>query len=98
MRSRDQVIASMLEHNLAAIRYPEYRFFCGCYPNDEATQAAVRGEEFHDRLATYSPIGRQRTETLMEAAREMIEASVHGIAAVAIVQGSLVALGTWIAG
>lgn len=35
------VIASMLEHNLAAIRYPLYDFFAGCYPNDAETQAAV---------------------------------------------------------
>ena len=37
----DAVIARMLEHNLAAIRYGNYHFFCGCYPNDAATQAAV---------------------------------------------------------
>lgn len=38
----DAVVAQMLEHNLGAIRYPEYHFFAGCYPNDAATQAAVR--------------------------------------------------------
>ncbi len=38
----DAVIAKMLEHNLASIRYPGYHFFAGCYPNDDATQAAVR--------------------------------------------------------
>jgi adsorption protein B len=32
----------MLEHNLAAIRYPDYHFFAGCYPNDGETQDAVR--------------------------------------------------------
>lgn len=37
-----QVIGQMLEHNLAAIRYPEYHFFAGCYPNDAETQEAVR--------------------------------------------------------
>ena len=37
-----QVIARMLEHNLAAIRYPDYHFFAGCYPNDVETQEAVR--------------------------------------------------------
>ena len=36
------VVASMLEHNLAAIRYPDYHVFCGCYPNDSGTQEAVR--------------------------------------------------------
>jgi adsorption protein B len=43
-----EVIGRMLEHNLGAIRYPDYHFFAGCYPNDEPTQAAVRaiGERF----------------------------------------------------
>jgi adsorption protein B len=38
----EAVIAPMLEHNLASIRYTGYEFFCGCYPNDEATQKAVQ--------------------------------------------------------
>jgi adsorption protein B len=37
-----QVIGKMLEHNLAAIRYPDYHIFAGCYPNDIATQEAVQ--------------------------------------------------------
>ncbi len=36
------VIARMLEHNLAAVRYADYHFFAGCYSNDHATQDAVR--------------------------------------------------------
>jgi bacteriophage N4 adsorption protein B len=36
-----QVIGRMLEHNLAAIRYPDYHIFAGCYPNDIETQKAV---------------------------------------------------------
>src|SRR5437899_12788844 len=35
-----EVAARMLEHNLAAIRYPEYHIFAGAYPNDPETQAA----------------------------------------------------------
>src|SRR5689334_11923837 len=35
------VIGRMLEHNLASIRYPDYHFFAGCYPNDIETQEAV---------------------------------------------------------
>src|SRR5215471_15002155 len=31
------VIGSMLEHNLATIRYDRYDFFLGAYPNDAAT-------------------------------------------------------------
>lgn len=37
-----EVIARMLEHNLASIRYSGYHFFVGAYPNDDATQDAVR--------------------------------------------------------
>ena len=37
-----EVIGQMLEHNLAAIRYPDYHFFAGCYPNDALTQEAVQ--------------------------------------------------------
>lgn len=37
-----QVIRRMLEHNLAANRYDRVDFFLGAYPNDAATQAAVR--------------------------------------------------------
>ena len=36
-----EVIGRMLEHNLAVIRYPDYHFFAGCYPNDALTQEAV---------------------------------------------------------
>jgi adsorption protein B len=37
-----EVVGRMLEHNLAAIRYPDYHFFVGAYPNDQATQDAVQ--------------------------------------------------------
>ena len=36
------VIASMIEHNRAAIRYPNYGVFAGAYRNDAATQNAIR--------------------------------------------------------
>jgi len=36
-----EVIARMLEHNLASIRYANYHVFAGCYPNDPETQAAL---------------------------------------------------------
>ena len=38
-----RVIARMLEHNVASIRYPEYHIFAGAYPNDDPTQEAIRG-------------------------------------------------------
>ena len=37
-----KVIRNMLEHNLAAIRYTRYDIIAGTYPNDPATQQAVR--------------------------------------------------------
>jgi bacteriophage N4 adsorption protein B len=37
------VIADMLEHNLAAIAWPDYQVFVGVYPNDAPTLEAVRG-------------------------------------------------------
>jgi bacteriophage N4 adsorption protein B len=36
------VVGQMLEHNLAAIRYPDYHIFAGAYPNDRLTQDAIR--------------------------------------------------------
>src|SRR5687768_863787 len=38
----DTVIAEMIEHNIAAIRYLNYDIFAGAYPNDHATQQAVK--------------------------------------------------------
>jgi len=38
------VIGRMLEHNLAAIRYRNYHFFVGVYPNDAPTVRAVAGQ------------------------------------------------------
>ncbi len=37
-----EVIARMLEHNLASIRYSGYHIFAGAYPNDRLTQEAVQ--------------------------------------------------------
>ncbi len=36
------VIGSMVRHNLSAIRYRNYDFFLGVYPNDKATQTVAR--------------------------------------------------------
>jgi len=36
-----EVIARMLEHSLAAIRYPSYHIFAGIYANDALTEEAV---------------------------------------------------------
>ena len=45
-----EVIARMLEHNLASIRYSGYHFFVGAYPNDDLTQEAVQAVA--DRFST----------------------------------------------
>ena len=44
------VIARMLEHNLASLRYGDYHFFAGAYPNDGATENAV--QSIADRFAS----------------------------------------------
>ena len=36
-----EVIAQMLEHTLAAIRYPSFHIFAGIYANDALTEEAV---------------------------------------------------------
>ncbi len=36
------VIANMVNHNLSAIRYHDYVFFIGAYPNDQATINTIR--------------------------------------------------------
>lgn len=46
-----RVIAQMLEHNLAAIRYTNYHVFVGVYPNDELTIRAVTEQaRLHPRV------------------------------------------------
>jgi adsorption protein B len=46
-----RVIAQMLEHNLAAIRYSAYDIFVGVYPNDDATARAVESvARIHPRV------------------------------------------------
>jgi len=37
-----EVIEKMIRHNLAAIRYRNFAFFIGIYPNDEATVTVTR--------------------------------------------------------
>lgn len=41
----DVVIGGMIEHNIAAIAYPNYDFFIGAYPNDDPTLDVVRDLE-----------------------------------------------------
>ncbi len=55
------VIAAMLEHNFASIRYSDYHIFAGCYPNDTLTQEAVRGSS-----RTYFPTSTWRCARTMD--------------------------------
>ncbi len=41
----DRVVGEMLAHNIAAIRYRNYDFFVGAYPNDRPTVHAVEAAE-----------------------------------------------------
>jgi len=41
----DEVIAQMVAHNVASIRYRRYHIFAGTYPNDEATLDVLRSIE-----------------------------------------------------
>ena len=43
--NEDAVIADMVGHNISAIRYRNYDFFIGAYPNDDPTVEAVRNLE-----------------------------------------------------
>lgn len=43
-----RVIGKMLEHNASSVRYSNYHFFVGAYPNDSATVGVVR--EIEQRL------------------------------------------------
>ncbi len=45
----EAVIARMLEQNTAALRYSNYKFLVGTYPNDRATQEAVRSVAERDK-------------------------------------------------
>lgn len=51
------VIASMVRHNVSAIRYRNYQFFLGVYPNDKATSDVARhlSEEFHNVQVAVCP-------------------------------------------
>lgn len=40
-----RVIGRMVEHNIGAVRYGNYHFFIGAYPNDQPTIDVIRGLE-----------------------------------------------------
>lgn len=58
----------------------------------------LHGIWLHEQALLHSPLGAHRTETLLEAVRQMIRASFYGVVAVAAVQGTLLGIAAWIAG
>ncbi|MBZ5635076.1 MAG: AI-2E family transporter [Acidobacteriia bacterium] len=56
------------------------------------------GGRLHKNVVVLSPLGPQRTETLLNTVHEMVIASFYGVIAVAAAQGLLCGLGAWIAG
>jgi predicted PurR-regulated permease PerM len=58
----------------------------------------LNGIWLHEQIVQHSALGRRRTETLLDAIHNMVRASFYGIVAVAAAQGTLLAIGAWIAG
>lgn len=58
----------------------------------------LNGAWLHEQTLQHSPLGKTRTETLLETIRQMIRASFYGVVAVAAVQGVLLGIAAWIAG
>jgi predicted PurR-regulated permease PerM len=58
----------------------------------------LNGPWLHEQVLAHSPLGRSRTEILVETIHGMIQASFYGVVAVAATQGALLGIGAWIAG
>jgi predicted PurR-regulated permease PerM len=56
------------------------------------------GRSMTERIVAYSPLGDDRTKTLLNTVYEMVRASLYGVVAVAAAQGLLLGTGAWIAG
>lgn len=77
-----RVIGQMLEHNLAGIRYSNYQFFVGVYPNDPATARAVaevaeRDARVHLCLCSHNG-PTSKGDCLNEIYRSMVESEIRG--------------------
>jgi adsorption protein B len=76
------VIGQMLAHNLAGIRYFNYQFFVGVYPNDPATARAVADVAQRDgrvHLCLCSHDGpTSKGDCLNEIYRSMVESETRG--------------------
>ncbi len=56
------------------------------------------GDDLLDGIAHYMPLKTEHVQRLFGAVGETIIANVHGVLAVAVVQGTLLTLGLWVAG
>ena len=77
-----RVIGQMLAHNLAGIRYSNYQFFVGVYPNDPATARAVdevaqRDGRVHLCLCSHDG-PTSKGDCLNEISRSMVESEIRG--------------------
>lgn len=60
--------------------------------------ALKNGRHIYKQAVLASPLGPDRTARLLNVAAEMVEASVYGVLAVAVAQGTLLWIGVWMAG
>jgi predicted PurR-regulated permease PerM len=58
----------------------------------------ARGPELYQQALEHSPLGLERTRTLLETVHDVIRASFLGVVGVAAAQGTLLGIGAWIAG
>jgi adsorption protein B len=77
-----RVIGQMLCHNLAAIRYSNYQFFVGVYPNDPSTARAVaevaqRDARVHLCLCSHDG-PTSKGDCLNQIYRSMVESEIRG--------------------
>jgi predicted PurR-regulated permease PerM len=58
----------------------------------------LNGVWFYEQALLHSPLGPGRTATLLDTIDQVIRSSFYGVVGVALVQGTLLGLGAWIAG
>jgi predicted PurR-regulated permease PerM len=58
----------------------------------------LNGAWLHQQSLLHSPLGPDRTETLLETVHQVIRSSFYGVVGVAAAQGTLLGLGAWFAG
>lgn len=77
-----EVIAPMIRGNLRGLRYENYTFFLGVYPNDVATWAAAKQlEDLYPHKVTVivntQPGPTSKGQMLNEMARQIVDSEIH---------------------